>query len=618
MTGPQKSVFTVVSSGIMSPDGLACDWVTRKIYWADSETNRIEVVQFDGKNRKVLFWKDLDQPRALAVVPKRGYIFWTDWGEVPKIERASMDGDLETRVIVVKDQVGWPNGLTVDYEENIVYWADARIKKIEAMDYDGNNRKVILADNLPNPYAVTVTRHHLFWTDWATHSINRCNKTDGTGRIEILGNPGSNLNVNLPPKIKPVDIHAYSAYRQPSLGTPCLHQNGGCSHLCLLSASHALGYSCGCPTGVRLLPDSKTCASRYDEVLILARRDDIRTISLDTPDHTDIVIPLKRIKHAIAVDYDVEEDWLYWTDNEASIIRRSFLNGSSQEDVISFEVSLPEGIAIDWISRNIYWTDTGTKRIEVARMNGAFKRTIIHEGLREPRAIIVHPKKGHIYWSDWGEPIATIERASLDGSNREVIISENLKWPNSIVIDYETEMLFWCDAHFDQIETSDLNGGGRKVIVSDNMPHVFGLSISGEWLYWTDWLRRSVERVHKTTGSHREVISDTIPDLMGVKAVSIKTFMKETNSCTHLNGNCSQLCFPLASGRICSCTNGDKLKTDGINCEEDEFYVPPPTPKPEEPKKSEGKKRTACHNVSITFSTADCFDWSLLNVHHPA
>ena len=44
-------------------------------------------------------------------------MFWTDWGETPKIEKSSMDGDLITRTIVVKDNIYWPNGLTIDYEE---------------------------------------------------------------------------------------------------------------------------------------------------------------------------------------------------------------------------------------------------------------------------------------------------------------------------------------------------------------------------------------------------------------------------------------------------------------------------------------------------------------------
>lgn len=38
------------------------------------------------------------------------------------------------------------------------------------------------------------------------------------------------------------------------------------------------------------------------------------------------------------------------------------------------EVEHPDGIAVDWIARNIYWTDTGTDRIEVARLNGNIRK----------------------------------------------------------------------------------------------------------------------------------------------------------------------------------------------------------------------------------------------------
>jgi len=65
-------VEVVVSTGLISPDGLACDWVGRKLYWADSGTKRIELSDLDGRMRKVLFWNDLDQPRAMALHPERG------------------------------------------------------------------------------------------------------------------------------------------------------------------------------------------------------------------------------------------------------------------------------------------------------------------------------------------------------------------------------------------------------------------------------------------------------------------------------------------------------------------------------------------------------------------
>lgn len=63
---------STVVSGLASPDGLACDWLGSKLYWTDSETNRVEVAELDGTLRKVLFWQDLDQPRAIALDPSRG------------------------------------------------------------------------------------------------------------------------------------------------------------------------------------------------------------------------------------------------------------------------------------------------------------------------------------------------------------------------------------------------------------------------------------------------------------------------------------------------------------------------------------------------------------------
>lgn len=61
-----------ITTGVLSPDGLAYDWFTDKLYWIDSESDKIEVASIKEKYRKVLFWSDLDQPRAIAVVPMKG------------------------------------------------------------------------------------------------------------------------------------------------------------------------------------------------------------------------------------------------------------------------------------------------------------------------------------------------------------------------------------------------------------------------------------------------------------------------------------------------------------------------------------------------------------------
>ena len=65
-------VKDVVSVGLQTPGGLAVDWIAGKLYWTKWETNRIEVADLDGSNRKVLFWKDLVFPWAIAVDPLMG------------------------------------------------------------------------------------------------------------------------------------------------------------------------------------------------------------------------------------------------------------------------------------------------------------------------------------------------------------------------------------------------------------------------------------------------------------------------------------------------------------------------------------------------------------------
>lgn len=71
------------------------------------------------------------------------YMYWTDWGESPKIECAYLDGS--ERRVLVNTSLGWPNGLALDLEEDKLYWGDAKTDKIEVRaDPTGILRKQVL------------------------------------------------------------------------------------------------------------------------------------------------------------------------------------------------------------------------------------------------------------------------------------------------------------------------------------------------------------------------------------------------------------------------------------------------------------------------------------------
>ena len=50
-------------------------------------------------------------------------MYWTDWGENAKLERAAMDGT--DRAVLISNNLGWPNGLAIDKAGAQLLWADA-------------------------------------------------------------------------------------------------------------------------------------------------------------------------------------------------------------------------------------------------------------------------------------------------------------------------------------------------------------------------------------------------------------------------------------------------------------------------------------------------------------
>lgn len=70
-------------------------------------------------------------------------IFWTNWGSYPRIERASMDGEMRT--VIVQQKIFWPNGLAIDYPTRLLYFADGNLDHLHFCKYDGSNRKQVIS-----------------------------------------------------------------------------------------------------------------------------------------------------------------------------------------------------------------------------------------------------------------------------------------------------------------------------------------------------------------------------------------------------------------------------------------------------------------------------------------
>ncbi len=69
---------------------------------------------------------------------------------------------------------------------------------------------------------------------------------------------------------------------------------------------------------------------------------------------------------------------------------------------LSVGLGSPEGIAIDWIAKNMYWTDSGLDRIEVAHVDGTDRnrKALFTSDLVNPRAVQVDPGMGYVFLID--------------------------------------------------------------------------------------------------------------------------------------------------------------------------------------------------------------------------
>lgn len=95
-----------------------------------------------------------------------------------------------------------------------------------------------------------------------------------------------------------------------------------------------------------------------------------------------------------AIDVDVKDDTIYWSDNELRAIRRINLVTMKVDDLITQGLGEVAGIAVEWESGLLYWTDFIHERIEVAKLDGSHRKTLIWKDLDNPRAIVVDPRNG--------------------------------------------------------------------------------------------------------------------------------------------------------------------------------------------------------------------------------
>ncbi len=256
---------------------------------------------------------------------------------------------------------------------------------------------------------------------------------------------------------------------------------------------------------------------------------------------------------AIAVSADL--DRICWAEENANRLRCADRAGQAIQTVA--ELSRPQGVALDAVSRRLYWTSDGTYPRQVGWISldapdPAATAQVIAAGtdVNRPYAVAIHGRGADVVWSEavsgrlrrWDASTATIEelwtsgfdvvdrpdaramralglatlddatllwtdmargtieRRSPEGQHSVVFDATrpDLLLPSGLAVDSSERHLYWSDLAYARIQRAAIDGSAVEPWLTPNdglvEPRGLAFDVSTKTLYWVDAARDVIGR----------------------------------------------------------------------------------------------------------------------------
>ncbi|KAK4005331.1 hypothetical protein OUZ56_007048 [Daphnia magna] len=555
----------VVSVGVEMVEDLAIDWVGRHIYFTDSGRKHIVVCDFHATICTVVITGQLDKPRAVAVYPEEGMLFWSDWGSQPHIGSAGMDGSQRKNVITT--DIVWPNGLVVDETIQRIFWGDAKLNRIESSRLDGSDRK-ILAVKVTHPYALDIFENTIFWSDPLEHEVLSVDKFTGKD-YKILIKETS---------FTPTGIHVHHPSKQNLLSNPC--RNIICSHLCLLSPS-VQGFRCACPVGMTLNKDNRTCdsISSHESSIVIATYTDIFRLTHHQIGKDSITrLPTRNVENIGALAFNPLGHSIIYSDMSQRTIYSMHLETYRQE-VLFENADMVEGLDVDPFTENIYWTEVTQGTILVGHKNhvGVYERLVLARDLHSPKGITIASEYGLMFIVE-GRISHVISVWHMDGGSRQELVQA---YGTVSAMAYDGKHLYFSDSLRGTIERIEVDGQNRTILRS-HLGTPVAMDASSDSVFWLTQFSTRISWLNKQDPkTMRGFVIDASDDLSVqyrlMTVVDQFNFDSHEHSCLGHSGGCSDICSPTPNGATCLCPLGkvlaeDKHVCNTVNCVGDQWF----------------------------------------------
>nr|XP_004538385.2 low-density lipoprotein receptor-related protein 2 isoform X1 [Maylandia zebra] len=392
--------------------GLACDWLSGNLFWTNKKTESIYLQSSDGKSYTALLSKNI-RPSELVVMPVESLMFWinTGPGDRATIEKSWMDASERSSLAVITAQSA--HSLTADVAARRLYWISDFKRSIETVKVDGSGRYSYTGlFSRRAPQSLAVFESSFYWVD--NKGLWQAPQTQLSQR-KFIWEP-----------TLPV-LAVYHELQQPQgysacVKTPC--------HLCQLTKSNPLGFTCSCPN-LKLLLLDETCENPR---FLYATNTEI--ILLELEDKGFIESQLFTTNEGIlSFEIDWDRDWLYWANQTGHIQRISLTAATAELVPTPLPVCL---INMDQRSGSLYWVSCHRNTIGTITADSYHPKQLYYT-TKEIKNLYLDWLRGTIIWL---EEDRILSMSMLGGDAKELLhIAGGVS--GGIAFDLRANSLLW-------------------------------------------------------------------------------------------------------------------------------------------------------------------------------
>lgn len=606
---------------------LAVDWLSHTVYWTDAVFRWIIAAPGQKSKIQMDYYKiivddHLEAPDGLAIDPLEGYLFWSDNGKHPKIERSDLMG--QNRHTIITQNLQSPLSMDVDIVGKRIYWIDSLTESVLSAKYDGSDVTMITRVTDSTLLDIDSFRDVLYLTDIKNSDLLTINKTGGKMEATVIN-------------IAPETIYSVAVYgeeKQPLKDKDfCALLN--CSHLCITTKLSAV---CQCSDGYTYNTTTGLCDESYaslHKAIVYANTTHICLVDIRSFAHfayepvciytaikpmtttTPSPVAVGRRRRQVSTSNTTSSPAPTTSSTTpptpptskppsiaapSDLIKMFGLNMANRvvyfvtadNTIYSRPIDVPiesdakllitrasgniSGLAFDPVNgNNLYWCESDTGNIYLVDVKDWSVRKVTPSGtasLVKPRNLLVLLEQRKLAWISSVSGSPTIQTMNFDGSDYAIIATVN--GMTSLVADKEKEVFYYMvpsNSSVYQVSFDGKTGPTALHVTIDKTAYLLvHYNNYFAWVYlpagYAYLVMTNDYSLDRQIG-HGYFENQTALVDMKVLDPELQTIDK-ISPCAYENGNCQHICITKYTNgvmtKVCECNMGYQLADDNTSC----------------------------------------------------